>query len=348
MTTLRRQAFLDVLRRPDPAVRLWLVTGPDAGVAADLARRTLAALSGGEPGVVRDLAAASLADAPGRLLDEASTLSLFAERQVLFVGDGGDALAGAVALLLAAPQATHPVVMLAPETARSSPLKAAAAQSEAARLVECWPLGESDGEALVAAAARALGLRLPAGGAALVFARSGADPTIAAQELEKLALAAGASPAAPRDLAADLLDVLLPGETDADVDRLVEALLQRDRAAVAEALGGLERESAIGLLRAVARQLLTLAGLADEVAQGIHPQQAVDRHRPPLFRKLRAPLTQALSRWTSAEVARALDLLLEAERAIKSPGAAGDRMGIHALLRLALARPALGRSAARP
>ena len=59
-------------------------------------------------------------------------------------------------------------------------------------------------------------------------------------------------------------------------------------------------------------------------------------------------MAEALRRWRPDEVARALDLLLEAERAIKAPGAAGDRLGLQALMRLALARGPLGREVSRP
>jgi DNA polymerase-3 subunit delta len=348
MAALKRQAFLDALRRPDPAVRFWLVAGPDPGGATDLARRAVAALSGGDESIVRDLSAAELETAAGRLVDEAAALSLFGDRQVLRLWDGSDSLADAVNLLLEAPAVAHPVVMLAVDAGKSSPLKAAAAAHPAAIMVECWPLGESEGLALVRKGARARGLGLPRDSEARIWAQSGADPAVLEQELDKLAQAAGASAEAPRALDDGLLDALLPGGAETDFNAMVEALLRRDRAALATALAGLESESMIGLLRAAARQLLLLAELCDACAAGLSPAEAVARHRPPLFWKLRDPMVAALGRWRTGDVARALDLLLEAERAIKAPRSAGDRLAMQALLRLALARQALGPSAMQP
>jgi DNA polymerase-3 subunit delta len=78
------------LPRPRPDVRLYLFYGPAEAGTADLARRLIAGL--GEAERV-DIEAAVLRKEPGRLADEAASVSLFGDARVIrATGLGEDAV----------------------------------------------------------------------------------------------------------------------------------------------------------------------------------------------------------------------------------------------------------------
>lgn len=339
MTELKRGAFEQALGAPDPAVRLWMVAGEDEGQAEALADAAAAALGGPR----QELDPALLAGDPARLADEAAALQLFGDRPHLFVRAGllarPDSLAPAVSALLEAPAVASPTVLLAGALSKSSPLRQLATAHPLARLVLAWAPDAAQVKAQVAASARALGLSLPPQLVDRLWTASGAHPEIAASELGKIALYLGASPDHPRRVDEAVLDQLLPDGAEADVGALVAALLARDGAAMGRLIAAAEGVSAIPLLRAAARSLMQLADLAGRMAEErLSAEQAVATARPPVFWKERALMANALGRWTRARIAAALAAILAAERAIKAPGSAGDRLAFQLLLRLAMGR----------
>jgi DNA polymerase-3 subunit delta len=339
MPELKRAQFEQALLNPDRQVRLWMVVGEDEGQAEALAKAAADALGGPR----HELDPASLAADPARLADEAGALSLFGDRPHLFVRASGqgrpDSLKPAVEALFAAPAVANPVVLLVGALSKASPLRQLAASHPLALLVIAWAPEPAQAKAQVAATARGLGLSLPAPLADRLWQAAGAHPQVAKSELEKIALYLGASPDHPKRVDEAVLDALLADGTDSDMSHLVSALLVRDGSAMGEALGALQGEHAIPLLRAAARSLFQLSDLATRMNEaGLSAEQAVAAARPPVFWKERPTMTRALSRWPLARLSAALSALLAAERAIKTPGSAGDRIARQLLLRLAAGR----------
>jgi DNA polymerase-3 subunit delta len=310
VAALTANRFLAALRDPDPTVRLWLVCGRDEGEAETLAAAARAALAKGAEEV--EIAPSTLADDPAVLADRAAAIPLFGTRELLFVRahvhPRPDTLLSAVEALLAAPAAGNPCLVHAGDLSKTSKLRVLAETHRLARATVAWAPREEEVEGMLRAAARAHGVLLDSAGAARLWQAAGANRRIAERELEKLALFLDAAPDRPKPATRHALDVLLPGDLEAEVGSLARAIAGRDGAATASALLGLEGTSAIPAIRAVARQLLDARGAA--------------------------------GRWRPAELAAAVDALIDAEAAVKAPRSAGDRLGWAALLRLAL--PPLG------
>lgn len=334
---LKRQAFLAALRRPDPAVRLWLACGRDAGGANELARLARAALAPATADPVIRLDPAVLDADPGRLADAAASLSLFGGRQLVRVDDATDRAAEAVRLLLEAPATANPVVMTAGDLARGSPLLALATRHPRACAVQAWPPGPGEWQGLVDESARAAGVRLAPGQDAALWAAADGDPQILARELEKLATAVDATPAAPRAIPAGLFADLVGGRESESADRLVGALLRGDGAALDRELAAHGSASAIPLLRMAGRRLLLLKALRRAMDGGASPRTAVEARRPPIFPlALRDDLAAALPRWPITRIDSGLSTLVAAERAIKAPASVGDVVARAALVALAV------------
>lgn len=339
---LKRDGFLEALRAPDPEVRLWLVHGRSDEDVHALAAAAVRAL-GGE---IRDLAAADLADAPGRLRDEAASLPMFGGRPLIRVIGADNRATAAVEALLEAPAAGNPVVMLAGELRKDSPLAMLASTHRLARSVVAYGVEPREGKAGIEERARAAGLRLDAAAAERLWAASHGSLLVAEREIEKIATYLLATPDTPRRVEQDILDLLLANDDVHDLGGLIDAVVGGDMAALDRELRA--APSPIPIFRALGARLLILLDLAEAVARGTSAREAVEAARPPIFWKDRGLTVRALRQWRPERVRAAIAALLDAERAIKTPGSAGDRIGHHAILSVArggAVEPLLGRGA---
>jgi DNA polymerase-3 subunit delta len=335
MTALKRGDFDRALGSPDPSIRLWLLAGPDESASADAARRLLAALSdAADPMAVTDLSPGELASDPGRLADEAASVSMFGGRRAIRVAGVGENVAEAARLLLAAAAAGNPVVMTAGDLGRTSGLRRLAETSGEARILLSYPLDAREAMRWLAQEARRRGMEMGEGVAERLLAATGGDLGVLASELEKFSLFLGAEPGVPRRLESEHLLLLGADSAEEDMFALVAALTADDARAAEVQFRLLSGTSPIPALRAMARRLLQLAEARSAMRTGLSAEAAAKALRPPVFWKEQAAFVAALGRWSPRRIADGLEAMLAAERAIKAPGSAGDSLGWAALLAL--------------
>ncbi len=339
MATLKRRDLPRHLAKPGADLRLLLFAGPDESATREAAAMAVAALAdAGDPLSVVDVAAEDLRSDPGRLADEAASVSMFGGRRVIRVRGATEWAREAVELLLAAPVAGNPVVMLAGELAKSSGLRKAAEGSPRALAMISYPIEGRELARWLEDEARSRGLRLGADVASRLLALD-SDIGILASELDKFALYLDATPEAPRRLDPETLSALAAGGGEEDMAALVSAVVAGNSGAVERQLALLEGGSAIPALRAIARRLLQMTEARAAMDGGLDPGQAVRALRPPVypFREQDA-LAAALPRWPLPRLRRALAMLLEGERRIKTAGGPGDLAGWRMVLEVGRAR----------
>ena len=313
--------------------RLYLFHGPDEGQARDLATRLEAKF-----GLERlDLDPRVVAADPGRLADEAAAVSMFGPGQCLRLMPAADAHAEAAALLLAAPAADNPAILIAGSLPATSKLRKLAEGHALARALACYPPSAADFARLARDTARAAGLDAEPAALALLVAAVGGERGLLAQEIAKLATYLDAAPDRPRKLTPADWHAIGAGEGTADIDPLIDAVAGRVPAAAARALRALAADGQRGImpLRAVGRRFAQLAEARAAVDGGASPDSAVAALRPPLFWKAKPAFLAQLRAWTGPDLARATHALLAAERAIKARGSVGDLLGDGCLLGLA-------------
>ena len=83
----------------------------------------------------------------------------------------------------------------------------------------------------------------------------------------------------------------------------------------------MEDIATIAILRAVAGHFLRLQIGAENMRGGDTPEQAMKALRPPVFFKVQDQFRGQLQRWRGPQIAKALSLLLNAERECKRTGA---------------------------
>ena len=303
-----RGQFPGAAEKPDPKVRIYLFHGADEANSRALGRRLQHALQADK----QSFTGAALKSDPGALLAEASAISMFGGRNLLWVEPAGDEVLPAAELVLAAYAADHPVVLIGGSLKKTSTLlKSVEAHPLALAHVSYIPEGR-DAVQLVAELGREQGLRISPPVAAEVAARAGNDQAIIAQELLKFALYLDAAADRPRDLSEELLDLLGVDGAETDNGRPGDLALSGEIGLLATELELLEASGvdAIPAVRMLQRRLIMLAGLRGRIDAG----QRSDEVLRTVWRRDKDIAARVLPRWTSAKLADALDRVARLER----------------------------------
>jgi DNA polymerase-3 subunit delta len=335
MTVVKRDAFLRALAKWDASVRLILLCGADDSGSRDMAAAAMKALGDpADPMSLTDLTPEELKADPARLADEAASVSMFGSAKLIRVTGAADTGAEAARLLLAAPAAGNPVLMVAGDLSKTSTLRKLAEESPLARVVISWPLSAGEAGSWIQARCRELGLTLEPGVGERLLATSDSDTGILARELEKFALYLDATPGTPQRLQRQHLVALGADSAEEDMSALVLAAIGGEQRQLERQMQLLGDGMAILALRAIARRLVQLADARATMDGGTPAQAAVKALRPPIFWKDVDATAAALPRWPMARIRAGLAAMLAGERAIKTVKGPGETAGRHAILRL--------------
>ena len=305
------------LDRPDPAIRLYLLHGPDAGQSRVLGDRLLNGL-----GATRFvLAAGAVRSDPALLADEAGAMNLFGEPRAIWVEAAGDEVADAVAALLSAPATESPVIVIAGALRKSSALlKLAEASREALAHASYVPEG-ADAERMVSEVGRAQGLRIAAPVAARIAEACANDQAIVGQEIAKFALFLGASPESPKELDHGAVDALGADVPEGNFLALADLALAGDLGQVASELARLSPagSEAITVIRSLQRRLLMLAPLRARVESGERSAAVMASLGKALFWKDKPVVEQCLANWDARGLETVAERAGKLERQLMRP-----------------------------
>ena len=330
---VKEQQLVKALDSPDPAVRLFLLYGPDESGSRALAARLERAMG---PDAERiDLDGATLKDDPARLSDEAASFSLFGGKRHIRV-IGGDDCTAAVVALLQGETGGNPVVMIAGALKPSSTLiKAALDHPAVMGLLSYKPEG-AGAATLAVSIGRQCGLRLTPPVAARLAANCLGDRAVLEREIEKLALYLDAAPDRPREASEEALAAIGADLGEVDTGALVNAVMSGDLPATVQEIGEVADANAwIPALRALQRRIILLARLRAEVEGGKSAAGVVAAMGKAIFYKDQTPVTAQLARWNSARLATASARLFATESAMMSSGTAGNVLASEELIAIA-------------
>ncbi|UZK65219.1 DNA polymerase III subunit delta [Sphingomonas sp. M1-B02] len=308
--------------KPNPETRLYLFHGPDEAGAAELAARLARALG---PEVERiDIDMKMLREQPGRLADEAASMSLFGRARYIRLAPVEEAAGEAIALLLAAERAGNPVVAIGPGLKASGKLVKLAIAAPKALSHACYVPEGIDAARIATTVAREHGLRLTGDVPQRLAAATGGDRAILAREVEKLALFLDAALDRPRDADGAALDAIGADLGEPELFHAIDAVLDGRVAEIGGELARLSEAggSAIPLLRQLTRRLMTLSELRADLDKGAGVDEVLEKHR--IFFREKAATGRALRRWNASQIARAIDRVRQAERAMMHSGSAGE------------------------
>ncbi len=325
------------IRSPDPRVRVMLIYGPDSGLirerADTLARQVVDDLD--DPFRVAELDAARIKEDPALLADESAALSMTGGRRVVRLRGVGDGQADVIAGYLADPMGDALVLVEAGELAPRSKLRQAFETSKIAAALPCYP---DEGNALsriIEETATAWGLTIEPDAQRYLAAALGGDRAMTRSEIEKLAIFMGDE----KRITLAHAEACVGDSSILTLDGIAMAAAGGDMAALERGLARayLEGAVAVPVLRAAARHLQRLHLIAGAKERGESAERAIKALRPPVHFKIEKALSTQSRNWPSARLTRAMDILLEAERACKTTGLPGEAICGRALMRVALA-----------
>lgn len=303
------------IARPDPAVRVVLLYGPDRGLAAEraasFAARTGLALD--DPFAVIRYDAADLEQDPGRLLDEARMVSMFGGERLIWVRNAGShkGFSEAVKDLLDRPSRDAITLIEAGDLKKAAPLRDLVERADSGMALPCYVDEERSIDAVLDVELSRAGKTISQEARQALRRRLGGDRLATRGEIEKLMLYCGDKPSV------DLDDVLASsGDVAAStVDQAIDAALAGSMEELDRSLQRSQESGAHAqvILGGMMRQFQMLEMLRRNVDfGGAQPAAAVAGARPPIFSTRRRLVEMALGSWSGPSIARALTRLQDA------------------------------------
>ena len=340
MTAVKAGDVDRALASRGPDVNLLLFYGPDAGRATERARNAARAAvqDPDDPFQLIRLDGDAVADAPGRLVEEATTFGMFGGRRAIWVRPTSRSVAPAVAACLEASLVDTLVVIEAGDLSKGAPLRVACEQSPKALALPCYG---DEGRALtdvIAETLRAHGLSVAADARALLADSLGGDRLATRGELDKLALYAhGRDTVTLADVEAVVSDV-----SGASFDAAIDAAFCGDRVGLDAALSSLAAAgtSPVASIAIAIRHALTLLAVVARMGGSGRVESVLPTWRGLHFRR-KAAATRQLQIWEEEDVAAALRRLDEAALATRRNGALADEEASQALFAIAARARAL-------
>ncbi len=321
------------LAKLDPAFRLVLIYGPDAGLvserAASLARAHVD--DAGDAFQLVRMSGDDIASDPLKLVDEANTIGLFGGRRAIRVSSTSRPLLAAVEPLLATPSQDAIVIVEAGDLQRSNPLRTACERARTALVVPCYGDAARDLGGIIDEMVRTAGKNIDRGTRDHLAGLLGGDRQTSRREIEKLLLYAGSD----TTIGIDHVDAIVGDTAQREQAMLVDAVFSGklpmlDLAQAKLAGEGLDAGVMLG---AVLRHALALLKARQGVDAGRSARDMVAAMRLPYPRI--AATESALSNWTTGKLVEAVSLLGTATLAARRDGDLGKAGATRALWTLA-------------
>ncbi|WP_417490183.1 DNA polymerase III subunit delta [Maricaulis sp.] len=331
------------LARPDPALKAYLIFGPDRGLVHERADTLAAALvpDPDDPFAVTQLTEEDLRADPASLADAMAAMSLTGGARLVRVRLSGETGSGPILELVTAlekgqAQAEACLMVESGDLTPRGKLRKLFEPAKTAMAVACYA---DSAQSLADLAAKMLadeGLSLTAAARMAWLPRLEGDRAFARSEIEKLILFKGLKSQRPEgDDVVDIGDVemIAADQGDAALDAIIGPVLDGNMAvadsAYVRALAG--GTSAVGVLRALQRRLDQLGSVAAAGGDDL----AITRSGAPRYGPQAAQFRGQMKMWRGRRLDAARQLAFDAERAVKRAASPVDTLVGDLLLRLA-------------
>ncbi|TLX60733.1 DNA polymerase III subunit delta [Stutzerimonas nosocomialis] len=250
-----------------------------------------------------------------QLIEAGASLSLFAEKRLLELripnGKPGDKGTAALLEYLARPAEDTVLLISLPKldgSAQKTKWAKALIEGPQVQFLQIWPVDAAQLPQWIRQRLSQAGLAANQEAVELIAARVEGNLLAAAQEIEKLKLLAEDG-----QVTVDTVQAAVADSARYDVFGLIDAVLNGHAVHALRMLDGLRGEGVEVpvILWALAREVRTLANIAQQHSQGIPLDRAFSQARPPIWDKRRPLVTKALQRHSAARWGR---LLIDAQR----------------------------------
>ncbi|PBC05667.1 DNA polymerase III subunit delta [Mesorhizobium sp. WSM3860] len=333
------------LARPDPAMAIILLYGPDRGLVAERAK-TFASKTGlplDDPFSVVKLDGAEVDRDEGRLLDEARTVPMFSDRRLLWIrnASGQKALADDIKALTAEPARDALILIEAGDLKKGTGLRAIVEAAGNAIALPCYADEARDLDSVIDDELRKAGMSMTLDARQALRRNLGGDRLASRGEIDKLVLYAHGK----KEIDLDDVNALSGDVSGASFDAAVDAMLDGK---VGDFDIAFTRHCASGghpflVLSSAMRQLQAIQVMRGQIESGgRNAASVVAGARPPVFFSRRKLLEKTLERWNSEALGRALNRLQTAVLQTRKRPDLSEALARQALLGIAVESARLG------
>jgi DNA polymerase-3 subunit delta len=330
------------IERPDPAIKAYLIFGPDRGLVHERADRLAGALleDPNDPFALTQLTEEDLKADPASLADAMAAMSLTGGARLARVrlnGEAGNAPIGEVIAMIEADRNSVEATLIV-ESGDLTPrgkLRKTFEPARAAATMACYADSTGSLAQLADDALGHEGLTLSQAARTAWLPRLEGDRALARMEIEKLILYKGLREFRDSDESVEIADIeAIAADTgDAALDAIIGPIMN---GMVADADNAYHRAlsgggSPVGVLRALQRRIDQL----DAVQAAGGSDNAIARSGAPKFGPQAAQFKSQLRVWRGRRLDAARQLAFDAERAVKRSGAPADALVGELILRLA-------------
>ncbi|MDX8501315.1 DNA polymerase III subunit delta [Mesorhizobium sp. VK4C] len=333
------------LAKPDPAMAIVLLYGPDRGLVAERAK-TFATKTGlplDDPFSVVKLDGAEVDRDEGRLLDEARTVPMFSDRRLLWVrnASGQKALADDIKALTTEPARDAIVLIEAGDLKKGTGLRAVVEAAGNAIALPCYTDEARDLDTVIDDELRKAGMSMTLDARQALRRNLGGDRLASRGEIEKLVLYA----LGKREIDVDDVNALSGDVSGASFDAAVDAMLDGK---VGDFDVAFTRHCQSGghpflVLSSAMRQLQAIQVMRGQMETGgRNAASVVAGARPPVFFSRRKLVEKTLERWNVEALGRALNRLQTAVLQTRKRPDLSEALARQALLGIAVESARLG------
>ncbi|RAZ75007.1 DNA polymerase III subunit delta [Mesorhizobium atlanticum] len=333
------------LARPDPAMGIVLLYGPDRGLVAERAK-TFAVKTGlplDDPFSVVKLDGAEVDRDEGRLLDEARTVPMFSDRRLLWVrnASGQKALADDIKALTTEPARDAVILIEAGDLKKGTGLRAIVEAAGNAIALPCYADEARDLDSVIDDELRKAGMSMTLDARQALRRNLGGDRLASRGEIEKLVLYAHGR----KEIGIEDINALSGDVSGASFDDAVDAMLDGK---VGDFDIAFTRHCQSGghpflVLSSAMRQLQAIQAMRGQMESGgRNAASVVAGARPPVFFSRRKLVEKTLERWNVDALGRALGRLQTAVLQTRKRPDLSEALARQALLGIAIESARLG------
>lgn len=328
------------LARPDGAVKIVLLYGPDRGLVSERARH-FAGKTGlplDDPFSVVRIDAGEAEQQPGRLIDEARTVPMFSDRRLVWIRNAGagKAFAEEMKVLAGDPPRDAVILIEAGDLKKGAALRTVVEGAFAAMALPCYADEAKGVDAVIDDELQKAGMTITLEARQALRRSLGGDRMASRGEVEKLALyAQGKDQISLEDVELAIGDV-----AGLSVDEVIDSVLDGRLDILETAFARLVasgNNQIYPMLAAAMRQFQALHALRGAMdSKGQSAAAAVAGARPPVFFSRRKTVEYALQRWSADGAARVLERLQNAVLQTRRRPELAEAIARHTLLAIAL------------
>lgn len=321
------------MAKPDPAARVILIYGPDAGLvkerAALIGKTVVADLN--DPFNVAVLTSDQIIEDPARLADEASALSMMGGDRLIRVEDAADKIVTFVKTYLENPSQYSLVLLIAGELGKNSKLRMLCEGSKNAAALPCYVDDVRDLGRIIRQTLHDGGHTIESEAVQWLAANISGDRAKVRSELEKLSIYKGEEKT-PITVADAMAACGAAGAQS--FDDLVFNVGGRNTEAALRAYAVLSAEGIpfVAVLRSLQNHFRRLHRVKSEVAGGEETGKAMKDLKPPVFYKVEDAFRAQLNGWSLASLDKILGRLMELEAQCKQTAMPSDTLCAQAIL----------------